>query len=456
MNAVIDQGDVVQAEQVPVAQVIADPVVRPLRSRRTPPPSGECEFLKLLLDPCVGFFQPCLPPGLDLPGDLRGVGDHEPERLPLLFEELLLRAVPVELQPQRSDHFLGVMVTPQGMRDDETQLFIDQLFEVQVGEHPPVPDEDHTAKGEPPLEILDHIDHGRLVRSVAGEDVMAQRDPFGRHHHSDDHLPFVEPLVPAVAVPPEVVFLQRPVSFEIGRGDVVEDQVQRGISGKESPGDQRLRLLLAVDQVVHRPKQLMVRRLFLIAVMDRIEPIQQRQFAPRFADPVDDQHPDQLGRGEDRLAIDARFYERIGQTQAIPNGSDRVDMAEVLDGAEGRCGGGCGDVFSLGAAQAEDQLLDLGFPQPFHGAKVRQDAGARRVPLGRIPERFDDLNVPVDLLPAFLLEGPDEHTTTIPSIPLLSSNISCMYVLHASRENAGNSTDFPSVILKSGGGECRS
>jgi hypothetical protein len=79
--------------------------------------------------------------------------------------------------------------------------------------------------------------------------VMAQRNPFGRHHHPDDHLPFVGPLVPAVAVPPEVVFLQRPVSFEICRGDIVKDQVQGGVPGKESPGDQRLRLLLAVDQV---------------------------------------------------------------------------------------------------------------------------------------------------------------------------------------------------------------
>jgi hypothetical protein len=62
--------------------------------------------------------------------------------------------------------------------------------------------------------------------------------------------------------------------------------------------------------------------------------------------------------------------------------------------------------------------------------------------------------VPVDLLPALLLEGPDEHTTTIPPKPLLSSKISSMYVLHASRENAGNSTHIQSVTLKSRGGGC--
>jgi hypothetical protein len=44
----------------------------------------------------------------------------------------------------------------------------------------------------------------------------------------------------------------------------------------------------------------------------------------------------------------------------------------------------------------------------------------------------------------------------MPSNPLLSSKISSMYVLHASRGNAGNSTHIPSVILKSGGGECQS
>jgi len=171
--------------------------------------------------------------------------------------------------------------------------------------------------------------------------------------------------------------------------------------------------------VVHRPKQLVVRRLLPISVMDRIEPIEQRQLAPRLADPVDDQHTDHLRRGEGRLAVDACFYERLGQTETIPDGSDRVDMAEILDGAEGRCGGGQGDVFSLGAAQSDDQLLDPGFSQSVDSAQVREDAGAWGVPLGRIPERFNDLDVPVDLLPALLLEGPDEYTTNIPSNPLL-------------------------------------
>jgi len=74
------------------------------------------------------------------------------------------------------------------MRHDEPQLFVDQSSEVQVGEPPPVPDEYHAAKGEPFLEILDYIGHGRLVRGVAVEDVVAQRDPFGRPYHPDDHL----------------------------------------------------------------------------------------------------------------------------------------------------------------------------------------------------------------------------------------------------------------------------
>jgi len=213
------------------------------------------------------------------------------------------------------------MVAPQGVRDHEPQLFLDQSFQVQVGEHSPVPDKHDAAKGEPFFKVLDYIRHGRLVRGVAGTDVMPQRNPLGRYRHFDDHLPFVEPLVPAVAVPPEVVFLQRPVSFEVGRGDVVEDQVQWQISGKESLRDQRLRLLLAVDQVVHRPEHSVVRRLRPTSVMDRIEPIQKRQIAPRFAAPVDDQHPDQIGRGEGSFPVDARDNERLGQTQAIPNGS---------------------------------------------------------------------------------------------------------------------------------------
>jgi hypothetical protein len=54
------------------------------------------------------------------------------------------------------------------------------------------------------------------------------------------------------------------------------------------------------------------------------------------------------------------------------------------------------------------------------GHQVCDDAGAWGVPLGRIPERFDDLNVPVDLLPALLLEDTDENTTFIQYDPLLS------------------------------------
>ncbi len=63
MDAAINQSNVVKAKQVPVAKVIANPVVRPLRSLLTPPRSRKGEFLKLVLDPCVGLFQPFLPRG---------------------------------------------------------------------------------------------------------------------------------------------------------------------------------------------------------------------------------------------------------------------------------------------------------------------------------------------------------------------------------------------------------
>ena len=220
---------------------------------------------------------------------------------------------------------------------------------------------------------------------------------------------------------------------------------------------QRLGLLLHGDQPVHRPQQVMVRRLpvFELRKVNAFQPLQQGEFADRVTRPVDDQHSDHLRRGEGRLAIDARGDQRLGHTETIPDGSDRMDMAEILDGAESRCGGGRGDVFSLRTAQTDDQLFDLCFSQTVHSAQVRENAGAWGVPLGRIPERFDDLDVPVDLLPALLLEGPDEHTTSIPYYPLMSSKILRIYILHTGRGYAGNSTHIPSVILKSGGSGCR-
>jgi len=120
-----------------------------------------------------------------------------------------------------------------------------------------------------------------------------------------------------------------------------------------------------------------------------------------------------------------------------------MDVAEILDGAEGRRNGGCGDVFSFRAAQAEDQLFDPAFSQSVHSAQVCEDADARGVPLGRIPERFDDLNVSVGFLPALLSKDPDEHTTSIYICFLVNHKV---YAVRTTRRQGKNGNFYAHSI----------
>ncbi len=69
---------------------------------------------------------------------------------------------------------------------------------------------------------------GRLVRGVAGENVVGERKAVGRHDERNDHLHAVWALVAAVAVPALVALVARRIGFEIRAGQIVEKDVEAG------------------------------------------------------------------------------------------------------------------------------------------------------------------------------------------------------------------------------------
>ena len=59
---------------------------------------------------------------------------------------------------------------------------------------------------------------------------MAQRYPLPGHHDPDDDLSAIDLPVPVVPELADVVLQKRFVPLEVGRRDVVEDQVHRCVS----------------------------------------------------------------------------------------------------------------------------------------------------------------------------------------------------------------------------------
>ena len=96
-----------------------------------------------------------------------------------------------------------------------------QQRQVVAGDHAAIADEDHPGEPEALLEIGQHRGHGRGVAVIAGEDVMGGR-PAVNHDQADQDLALARLAVAAVAVRAQA---RRPVPFEIGRGEVVEHQI---------------------------------------------------------------------------------------------------------------------------------------------------------------------------------------------------------------------------------------
>ena len=75
------------------------------------------------------------------------------------------------------------------------------------------------------LDLLEELSQCRLVRRVACQYIIGQRESLRRHDQRDDHLHAVRPLVPTVAELAFVVFLHRRIALKIRARQIVQQYV---------------------------------------------------------------------------------------------------------------------------------------------------------------------------------------------------------------------------------------
>ena len=103
---------------------------------------------------------------------------------------------------------------------------------------------------------------GGVVRGIARQHLVGERQPFRRHDQCNDHLHAVAAVVTRIPVPTLVAFRKRRIAFEIGTGQVVEQDVERN-----------------VEQVAPTPDQMVEQRLFVFEqpIVTAVELVDLRQ-----------------------------------------------------------------------------------------------------------------------------------------------------------------------------------
>jgi hypothetical protein len=97
-----------------------------------------------------------------------------------------------------------------------------------------------------PLDPGEEIAQRRLVRRIARQDLVSQRQAFRRHHQRDHHLHAVWPMVARIAEAPLVAVGKRRLGLEIRAGQIVEQEIEAG-----------------VEQVAPAARQMIEQRLFV-------------------------------------------------------------------------------------------------------------------------------------------------------------------------------------------------
>src|SRR6266404_1082412 len=126
--------------------------------------------------------------------------------------------------------------------------------EVQAGNQ-------HAAKHSAPglWTLLDRLG---VVRGIARQHLVGERQPFRRHDQCNDHLHAVAAVVTRIPVPTLVAVRKRRIALEIGTGQVVEQDVERN-----------------VEQVAPTPDQMVEQRLFVFEqpIVTAVELVDLRQ-----------------------------------------------------------------------------------------------------------------------------------------------------------------------------------
>ena len=151
------------------------------------------------------------------------------------------------------------------------------------------------------LDAAEKVAQRGAVGGIAGQDLVGQRQPLGRHHQRNDHLHAVRSVVARVAEATLVLVRKRRLGLEVGAGQVVQQHVEGGVEQIPPPPHKMIEHRLLVRQ------QPVVATVQFVTVRERcVRPQQIRQgaasvplpmqspFCPRCDQPVRHQHEQHL------------------------------------------------------------------------------------------------------------------------------------------------------------------
>src|SRR5208282_117391 len=79
------------------------------------------------------------------------------------------------------------------------------------------------------FDLFEEVPQRRLITGITSEHFIGQRKTFRRDNQSDDHLHAITSLVPTVPELALVCFSDRRITFEIGTGQIIEENLELGV-----------------------------------------------------------------------------------------------------------------------------------------------------------------------------------------------------------------------------------
>ena len=328
-------------------------------------------------------------------GPQRGVDDQVPHALlqadllpgPLGFD------LPGSAQPRlerRSECLLELLLLATARAEHVAEAVPRQRLQVLGAEHAPVAYQHRLRQPEAALQLLAHLLQRAHVHGVAFEHPMRDGQPLLGHGQPDHDLSSVVAMVTGV---PEVGQLTEPLTLEVGRGHVVEDQLQGQAEELGDPKEELvLDLLLPGVELVHGSQVLVVAELRLprrplhprlptpapaLAVA-----LHQGQLAPGITEPVH-HHPED---GFFQQAT-AQLGQQLRQAQLLPE-STCGQWDPILAGGQDPHLTQAQATSTLGGGeltQMLDQAVDFVWRQLVAAAECAQDLAPDRYALAARP-----------------------------------------------------------------------
>ena len=87
-----------------------------------------------------------------------------------------------------------------------------------------------------------------VVRGVAGQHLIGQRQAFGCHHQGNDDLHTIRPVIARIPEAPLIAFRKRRIRLEIGARQIVQQDVVADVEQVAPPHRQMIEHRLFVDQ----------------------------------------------------------------------------------------------------------------------------------------------------------------------------------------------------------------